>query len=142
MKVWIARVALTWLALAVAGAATAQEWVDVELVLAVDVSSSVDNDEYELQMRGLAEAFRNPDVLDAIRATGGGGIVVSLVQWSDNREQALAIDWTPVSDPSSAELLAQSLLNQHKARGPGLASNNKTRSEADHEVADAVNRDL
>ena len=59
-------------------------FVDLELVLAIDVSSSVDEEEYQLQMRGVAAAFRHPDVIAAIEATGGNGIAVAMVQWSDN----------------------------------------------------------
>ena len=60
--------------------AAAQQPVDLELVLAVDISSSVSRDEYALQMGGLAAAFRDPAVVAAIarnsearEAAGGGG---------------------------------------------------------------------
>lgn len=52
-------------------AAPAANACPLALVLAIDVSSSVDDSEYELQRRGLAEAFRDPQVAAAIRATGG-----------------------------------------------------------------------
>lgn len=94
------------------GAARAQQgdFVDLELVLAVDISASVDNEEYDLQMRGLAAAFRHPDVLSSIRATAGG-VAVSLVQWSDRDEQLLAIDWMHVFDADSAANLAHKIRN-------------------------------
>ncbi len=76
--------------------------VDLELVLAVDSSSSVSAEEFDLQMRGLAEAFSSPAVVQAIQAAGDLGVAVSLVQWSDNRKQTLAIDWTMVTDETSA----------------------------------------
>ncbi len=88
-------------------AALAQDWVDLELVLAVDVSSSVSEDEYALQMRGLAEALRHPDVVDAVHAAGGSGVAVSIIQWSDKGEQALAVDWTIIRDAESAAALAK-----------------------------------
>ncbi len=66
--------------------------VDLELVLAVDASSSVSVAEFELQIQGLARAFRDPRVLQAVRASGDLGLAVSLVQWSDNRKQFLAVD--------------------------------------------------
>ena len=80
--------------------------VGVSLVLAIDVSSSVDEAEYLLQMRGLAEAFRHPDVLSAIGASTGG-VAVALVQWSDSNAQTVSIGWTHVFDPASAASFAE-----------------------------------
>jgi hypothetical protein len=80
--------------------------VDLELVLAVDASSSVSADEFDLQMRGLSNAFRHPGVIGAIRAAGDLGIAVTLVQWSDNRKQTVAVDWLAVSDEASALALS------------------------------------
>ena len=80
--------------------------VDLELVLAVDASSSVSADEFQLQIQGLAEAFRDPRVLQAIRASGDLGMAVSLVQWSDARKQFLAVDWTLVTGPDEARVFA------------------------------------
>lgn len=72
----------------------AGQLVDLELVLAVDASSSVSAEEFDLQMRGFADAFRDPAVAAAIRATGDLGIAIAMIQWSDNRRQHVAIDWT------------------------------------------------
>jgi hypothetical protein len=83
-----------------------QVGVDLELVLAVDASSSVSAAEFDLQMRGLSEAFRHPGVIGAIRSAGDLGIAVSLVQWSDNRKQTVAVDWLAVSDEASALALS------------------------------------
>ena len=75
-------------------------------MLAVDVSSSVDDDEYYLQMHGLAQAFRHPDVLAALRASASGGVAVALVQWSDSSKHAVAVDWMAVHDDASAAAFA------------------------------------
>jgi len=83
--------------------------VDLELVLAVDASSSVSAAEFELQIQGLARAFRDPRVLQAIRASGDLGLAVALVQWSDNRKQFLAVDWTLVTDPEGAGAFAEEI---------------------------------
>ena len=96
---------LGW-ALAPGTALAVQEPVDLELVLAVDASSSVSSDEFHLQIKGLAEAFRNPGVLAAVQAGGDLGIAVSLMQWSDNRKQVRAVDWTAVYDESTVLALA------------------------------------
>ncbi len=93
------------------GLAQGRRPVDLELVLAVDTSSSVSAGEFNLQMQGLAEAFRNPAVQGAIRAVGDLGIAVAMVQWSDNRKQTLAIDWKMVRDEASAEAFAREIDN-------------------------------
>jgi Protein of unknown function (DUF1194) len=85
--------------------------VDLELVLAVDTSSSVSPSEFNLQMQGLANAFRNPDVQGAIQAAGDLGIAVAMVQWSDNRKQTVAIDWQMIQDGPSAEAFAREIDN-------------------------------
>ncbi len=85
--------------------------VDLELVLAVDASSSVSAAEFELQIQGLARAFRDPRVHQAIRASGDLGLAVSLVQWSDSRKQFLAVDWTLVAGPEAAGAFAQEVAN-------------------------------
>ena len=57
--------------------------VDLELVLAVDVSASVDDAEFALQMAGIAEAFRDQEVQAAIASGPLGRVAVSLVLWAD-----------------------------------------------------------
>ena len=76
--------------------------VDLEIVLAVDASSSVSDEEFDLQIRGLAEAFRHRSVTRAIRATGDLGLAVALFQWADNQQQILASDWMLVRDEPTA----------------------------------------
>ncbi len=85
--------------------------VSLELVLAVDTSSSVSVEEFDLQMRGFAGAFRDPTVIAAIAATGVNGIAVSMIQWSDNRRQQVAVDWALLSDEASIEAFAQEIDN-------------------------------
>ena len=57
--------------------------VDLELVLAVDASGSVNETEYRLQTGGIAAGFRDPAVIDAIRRGSHGRIAVALVVWAD-----------------------------------------------------------
>ncbi len=80
--------------------------VALELVLAVDTSSSVSIEEFDLQMRGFSSAFRDPSVIAAIAASGVNGIAVSMIQWSDNRRQQLAVDWAHLKDEASIEAFA------------------------------------
>jgi hypothetical protein len=85
----------------------AAEPVDLALVLAVDASGSVSGYEFHLQMRGLAEAFRNESVLNAIKAAAPNGVAVTLVHWSSMDAQAQAFGWTVVRDAASAEIVAR-----------------------------------
>ena len=89
------------------GVTVAQQQVDLELVLAVDASSSVASWEFDLQMKGIAAAFRDPDVQGAIRAAGDLGIAVSMVQWSDRDRQVMVVDWTLLRDAEDAEAFAE-----------------------------------
>jgi hypothetical protein len=81
--------------------------VDLELVLLVDVSGSVDQLEYALQMQGLAAAFRDPEVHAALEATGERGIAVCLVHWAGNRQQIMIADWTRITRPADALAFAR-----------------------------------
>lgn len=71
--------------------ATAQTPVSIELVLAVDTSLSVNNEEYALQMRGIAKAFRAEDIIDLIGLYDG--VAVSLIQWGGWTSEKHTIPW-------------------------------------------------
>ena len=86
----------------VAVPAQAAQSVELELVLAIDTSTSVNGDEYQLQRKGLAEAFRHPSVLAAIEGLGEEGMAVSVVQWAGNSAQRTAVDWTHVNSSAGA----------------------------------------
>jgi Protein of unknown function (DUF1194) len=91
------------------GSARSQAEVDLELVLAVDSSGSVDFAEFELQARGIARAFRDPEVIEAIMGAAPNGIAVSVIQWSGRRQHLAVVDWTEVRDASSAQALAATI---------------------------------
>ncbi|MGI9350682.1 MAG: DUF1194 domain-containing protein [Rhizobiaceae bacterium] len=84
--------------------------VALELVLAVDTSTSVDDQEFELQRRGLAEAFAHPDLISVIEGMGEIGIAVTLVEWAGTGEQKSIVDWMYVNSRESSLHLA-SLIN-------------------------------
>lgn len=86
--------------------AKAQEPVTVgtALVLAMDVSASVDTAEYDLQKRGVAQAFRDPAVVRAIWNQPYGRMAVAVVEWSDSAR--VVVPWTIVDDAASAERLS------------------------------------
>ena len=66
---------------------------DLAIVLAVDCSSSVDAGDFHLQMFGIAEALRQPPILDAIQSGANQRIAFALVQWSTKRSQHIGIQW-------------------------------------------------
>src|SRR5690242_1944197 len=79
------------------------------LVLAVDASGSVNQALFELQRKGYADAFRNPRVLDAIRGGATGSIAVTMTQWTGPTLQVLAVPWTLIKDPASANAFADAI---------------------------------
>ena len=96
--------------------------VDVALVLAVDCSYSVNAEEYELQMQGLAQAFLSTDIIKAIENGPLGRIAVSLVQWSSWNSQYLAVPWRVVADATSSLALADELSRVPRGAAPGATS--------------------
>lgn len=76
--------------------------VDLALVLAVDVSRSMDDDEQRLQRDGFVEAFRSPVVHEAIRKGMLGRIAVVYMEWSGPAEQKVVVPWTVVDGPERA----------------------------------------
>lgn len=83
--------------------------VDLALILAVDVSDSVDNSEYHLQIQGLARAFASREVIALIRQCRLGRIAVMMVQWSGRRLQSAVVPWTIVSDEATAYRVARAI---------------------------------
>ncbi len=83
--------------------------VDLELVLAVDVSRSMDLDEQELQRQGYLEAITAPEVLQAIRAGAYGRIAVTYVEWAGPAFQQVVVPWRLIEDRASAEAFASAL---------------------------------
>jgi hypothetical protein len=100
--------ALLALALAVpAGSPCAQSGdVDLQLVLAVDSSGSVNFREFELQAVGIASSLRDPEVVEAVERWTPNGVAVSVVHWSGRSQQLVAVDWTRVGDRASLQALA------------------------------------
>src|ERR687883_1421586 len=84
--------------------AFAQTAVDLQLVLAVDASGSVDQRRFELQMRGYVAAFRDPRVLQAIQAGTTQAIAVTMVQWTGPSLQIQVLPWTLINDATTANV--------------------------------------
>lgn len=96
-------------ALLVARPARATEEVDVELILAVDVSRSVDAEEMEMQMRGYAAAFRDPRLAQGIAGGPLGAIAVTLFVWSDWTIQHTLVPWMKLDGPDSCARFADAV---------------------------------
>jgi len=94
--------ALLALGLVSAGPAAGAETVDLQLILAADVSRSVDSDEFRLQREGYAAAFTDPKVLNAIQSGPYRSIAVTFVEWSGSEAQHVVADWTVIRDEETA----------------------------------------
>ncbi len=94
--------ALLVLGLVAAGPAAAADKVDLQLILAADVSRSIDSDEFRLQREGYAAAFTDPKVLNAIQSGPYRSIAVSFVEWSGSEAQHVVADWTVIRDEETA----------------------------------------
>jgi hypothetical protein len=107
-----------------AGPAASQEKlsVDLLLVLAVDCSDSVMQSEYRLQTVGISEAFRTPELVEAIEAGPARRIAVALVQWSGKSAQRLAVPWRIVDGPLSAMAFAREVENAGRQEIAGETS--------------------
>ena len=110
-------------ALALAMSAPAQDGlpVDLELVLAVDVSRSMDEGELRLQRDGYAAALRDPSVIAAIEAGAYGRIALTYFEWGGDTEQRIVIPWRVIDDRAHAEAAA-ALLAAWKAPAMGDTS--------------------
>jgi hypothetical protein len=87
----------------------AQTAVDLQLVLAIDASGSVDQRRFELQMRGYVAAFRDPRVLQAIRSGATQAIAVTMVQWTGPALQIQVLPWTLINDATTAQAFAAAI---------------------------------
>jgi Protein of unknown function (DUF1194) len=96
-------------------AAPAAEPVDLLLVLAADVSRSVDSAKFQLQRDGYAAAISNPRVLDTIRSGPNGRIGVIFVEWSGMGAQRVVIDWTEIGDANAAKGFGDRLLEEPRS---------------------------
>lgn len=87
----------------------AQEPVDVEIILAVDVSLSMSPDELEIQRRGYAEALRHDAVIQAILDGMHGRIALAYFEWAGNFSQRVVIPWTMIASADDARSVANRL---------------------------------
>lgn len=109
-------------ALAVGGKALPQTpQTDLQLILAVDASGSVNQERFDLQKQGYAAAFRNQRVLNAIRAGRMQSIAVTMVQWTGPFQQIIVVPWTLVNQ-NTAKAFADAIeKSQRQLYGGGTS---------------------
>lgn len=95
-----------------AGMRAGTEIVDTALVLAVDVSESINSERYALQMAGIGKTFEDPDIQQMILSGPNHSMFVALVEWSSRA--FLSIPWTLITSPGDAQALADKI--QHTPR--------------------------
>src|SRR5947209_13877580 len=104
--------AIIMLLASLAGIAVARaETVDMLLVLAADVSRSIDDGEFELQRKGYAAALSDPRVLSAIVGGQHHAIAATFVEWSGAGDQNIVVDWTVIRDEEAAGGMASTILS-------------------------------
>ncbi len=96
-------------------AASAADDVDLLLVLAVDVSRSIDAAKFQLQREGYAAAIADPRVLDAVKSGRTGRIGLSLVEWSGVGAQKIVVDWSIIGDTETAKGFGDRLLEAQRS---------------------------
>jgi hypothetical protein len=91
--------------------------VDVELVIAVDVSYSMDLDELAVQREGYAQAIVSKDFLQAMRTGPTSKVAVTYLEWSASSDQKIIIPWRVIDGPESADAVAAEIMKTPVRRG-------------------------
>ena len=91
--------------------------VDVELVIAVDVSYSMDLDELAVQREGYAQAIVSKDFLQAMRTGPTSKVAVTYFEWSASSDQKIIIPWRVIDGPESADAVAAEIMKTPVHRG-------------------------
>lgn len=100
------RLAALLCAASLGGGASAQSTVALELVLAIDSSTSVDDSEFHLQKNGLANALLSPEVLHAVELNGARGVALMVMQWSGDSSQFVSVPWAVLTSAADVERFA------------------------------------
>ncbi|MDE2476830.1 MAG: DUF1194 domain-containing protein, partial [Alphaproteobacteria bacterium] len=95
----------------------AKQQVDVKLVLAFDVSPSMDNEEYAVEREGTAAAFSDPTVIQAIQNGSLGRVAVALVHFSNDPFNRMVVNWTVIKDRPGALAFAAAIRNGPRTPG-------------------------
>lgn len=89
--------------------APAHAFCKLALVLGLDISSSVNTDEYRLQLEGLADALQTAEVIDAILKPEGAHIAAAAYEWSGYQQQDVIVSWSVLDSPKAVQRFARRL---------------------------------
>jgi len=118
----------------------AQEQVDLKLVLATDVSGSINDDEIRIEREGTAEAFLDPDVIKAIQGGALGKIAVAMLDFSSPEYGKVVIDWRIIQDAASAAAFAEAV--RDTPRSPGRRTSVSSALELGSLMLQASEKDI
>ena len=104
-------VAAAFVVLAILPRIARAQTVDAAIALAADVSRSIDDDEFQLQRRGYAQAVTNPQFLQAIQSGAHGAVALCFVEWAGPDQQAVVAKWMVIRDGEGAAEFAKILLD-------------------------------
>ena len=108
------------LSLPAESAPSGTQQVDLKLVIATDVSRSINDEEATIQREGMAEAFNSPEVVKAIQSGALGRIAVAMLDWSSPEFNRVVLDWTIIDGKNSAAAFAEQV--RSAPRTPGRRS--------------------
>jgi hypothetical protein len=114
--------------------------VDLKLVLATDVSGSIDNEEMQLEREGTADAFASPEVIKAIQSGTLGRIAVAMFDFSSPEFNKVVIDWQIIHDRASAAAFAEQV--RAAPRSPGRRTSVSSALETGTDLIESSDRDI
>ena len=91
--------------------------VDLKLVIATDVSRSINDEEATIQREGMAEAFNSPEVVKAIQSGALGRIAVAMLDWSSPEFNRVVLDWAIIDGKNTASAFADQVRNAPRTPG-------------------------
>lgn len=106
---WLGFLVMAAVALPAPMARGDDEGVDLLLVLAADVSRSVDERKFRLQREGYATAIVDPRVVRAMTGGPAGRIALCFLEWASDGEQVIIIDWTSVGNEAEAQAISKQI---------------------------------
>jgi hypothetical protein len=98
--------------------------VDVKLVLATDISNSINDRELSLERQGIADVFTDPEVIKVIANGNRGAIAVAMLDWAGFKENQVVMDWRIIKDKASAEAFAKEVLDLKRFPGQRTSISN------------------
>src|SRR6478735_2087026 len=101
--------------------ASGDNQVDVELVLAVDMSGSMDTEEAEIQRSGYVEAISHPDFINAVRAGMLGRVAISYFEWAGSVNETSLVDWRLIESYEDAAAFANAIASRPIATRRGTS---------------------